>query len=58
MMSGQIPSPVKGMSTPRRMMPMTPFWPWCEENLSPISGVRVAVSLTRTSLTPSLFVET
>ena len=52
-MSGERPSTVNGISTCGRIAPITPFWPWCEENLSPISGMRTAWSLTRTKREPS-----
>ena len=51
-----MPSSVKGMSSAGRIMPMTPFWPWWLENLSPIMGTRLARSRTRASRAPSLFV--
>ena len=57
MRSGTTPSTVKGMSASGRIMPMTPFWPWCEESLSPISGTRTASRQTRASRAPSLLEE-
>mmetsp|Transcript_7249 Transcript_7249/g.11397 ORF Transcript_7249/g.11397 Transcript_7249/m.11397 type:complete len:201 (+) Transcript_7249:978-1580(+) len=40
MMSGTMPSHVNGMSSCVYVMPMVPFCPWREENLSPTCGVR------------------
>jgi hypothetical protein len=46
MMSGVMPSMLKGMSSCRYMMPTVPFWPWRELNLSPIWGVLTDLTLT------------
>lgn len=44
--SGRIPSAVKGMSTSGTMFPHVPFCPHRLENLSPITGLRSVRSLT------------
>jgi hypothetical protein len=49
MMSGVMPSMLKGMSSCRYMMPTVPFWPWRELNLSPIWGVLTDLTLTCTN---------
>jgi hypothetical protein len=36
--SGTIPVSVKGMSSCGQITDKTPFWPWRELNLSPITG--------------------
>ena len=46
--SGVMPDSVKGMSTLGQSMDRTPFWPWREENLSPITGRRSNLSFTNT----------
>ena len=38
--SGEMPSQVKGMSSWRYWIPQVPFWPCREANLSPIWGMR------------------
>ena len=38
--SGVIPDSVNGMSHSGHKTESTPFWPWREENLSPITGFR------------------
>eukprot|EP00960_Hanusia_phi_P030336 748533-Hanusia_phi.AAC.2 len=48
MRSGQRPSSVKGMSSWGMMMPVTPFCPCLDENLSPSSGRRVVLISTFT----------
>ncbi len=53
MMSGTTPSGVKGISSCGTIIPMTPFCPWREANLSPSSGMRWSRTLTFTSLLPS-----
>ncbi len=40
MTSGMMPDSLKGMSTVGHFWEHTPFWPWREENLSPITGER------------------
>ena len=52
-MSGTIPSSVKGRSSWGTIKPMTPFCPCLEANLSPSSGTRWSRTLTFTSLLPS-----
>ncbi len=52
-MSGTMPSSVKGMSSCGTIIPITPFCPWREANLSPNSGMRWSLTLTFTSLLPS-----
>ena len=53
MMSGVTPSTVNGMSSWRYVMPTVPFWPWRDENLSPICGTRIERVRTLTKRTPS-----
>ena len=57
MMSGEMPSDVKGMSSCGSTIPITPFWPWRDESLSPILGMRSARVRTLTYRLPSLVVE-
>mmetsp|Transcript_17194 Transcript_17194/g.58084 ORF Transcript_17194/g.58084 Transcript_17194/m.58084 type:complete len:242 (+) Transcript_17194:510-1235(+) len=57
MISGVMPSRVQGMSSCRYVMPIVPFWPWREANLSPICGVRTARVRTFANFMPSWFVE-
>mmetsp|Transcript_19940 Transcript_19940/g.44055 ORF Transcript_19940/g.44055 Transcript_19940/m.44055 type:complete len:218 (-) Transcript_19940:252-905(-) len=52
-MSGVMPSPVKGRSSLRYAIPMVPFWPCLDANLSPIWGTRMHLILTFTSLSLS-----
>ena len=46
MMSGTTPSAVNGMSSWRYVIPIVPFCPWREANLSPIWGMRTFLTLT------------
>jgi hypothetical protein len=48
--SGIIPSVVKGKSSWRKVMPHVPFWPCLDANLSPIWGIRTERTLTLTIL--------
>ena len=58
MMSGEMPSMEKGMSSWRYVIPHVPFWPWRDENLSPICGTRMErILILTTSLAPALFDE-
>ena len=43
--SGCIPLSEKGMSMAGHFCEQTPFWPWREENLSPMTGARVIRSV-------------
>jgi hypothetical protein len=52
MMSGEMPSAVNGMSSCVYVMPQVPFWPWRDENLSPICGVRTERMRTLTKRRP------
>mmetsp|Transcript_752 Transcript_752/g.3069 ORF Transcript_752/g.3069 Transcript_752/m.3069 type:complete len:205 (+) Transcript_752:782-1396(+) len=52
MMSGTTPSHVQGMSSWRYVIPMVPFCPWRELNLSPICGTRMFRTRTLQSLKP------
>ena len=53
---GRAPSAVKGMSSCRYVMPIVPFCPWREANLSPICGMRTERTRTLTNLRPSWLV--
>lgn len=55
-MSGVTPSRENGMSSWRYVMPIVPFWPWREANLSPICGIRTDLTRTFTNFRPSWFV--
>mmetsp|Transcript_9366 Transcript_9366/g.42649 ORF Transcript_9366/g.42649 Transcript_9366/m.42649 type:complete len:201 (-) Transcript_9366:4126-4728(-) len=56
MMSGTIPSHVNGMSSWVYVMPMVPFCPCLDENLSPTCGVRQDRTRILTNLRPWSFV--
>ena len=56
MMSGTTPSHVNGMSSCVYVMPMVPFWPCRDENLSPTCGVRQERTRILTNRNPWSFV--
>lgn len=56
--SGTIPSIVKGRSSWRYVIPHVPFWPCLEANLSPIWGILTLLTLTFANLLPVAFSET
>ena len=51
--SGRIPSSVKGMFSSGIISPIVPFWPHLEQNLSPIAGIRSWRIRTFANLNPS-----
>ena len=52
--SGEIPSAVYGKSSHFAKIPRIPFWPCRDANLSPISGVRISLTLILYIFPPSL----
>lgn len=56
--SGTMPSMVKGRSYCRYVMPQVPFWPCLDANLSPIWGILTLRTRTFANLLPVAFSET
>ena len=51
-MSGVMPSAVKGISSSGTISATTPFWPWRDANLSPSSGILSLLTFILISLLP------